>query len=519
MNSILLKLSTTARQQAGNFNWPEVEKLASDIIALDPKSAEGHFLSGLALTARQKPALATVSFEKSIALDSTRYDSAIELAGQYAVARRNGEAYALLIKYEDQLNNSPRYLDHAGTTYTNIGLPEKAKPLYERAVQLQPEIDLFRANLAACYSYLGHIREAEDLYLTLLRKNPAHQRNHYLFSRLKTAHNADHLHQMLHQINKTNLSDSNNIFIHNAIGKTYEDLEDWDNAFFYYKKAGDAATIASNYNITEDREIIQSTIDTYTQDWFKNTKTANNFTDRIPIFIVSLPRTGSTLTERIIGSHSEVKSLGETQFLPKNIRQFSYTTDPNQLSPAILGEASKADMQAIANGYLSDIEYRLGSEKYFIEKLPYNFLHIGIITKAFPQAKILYVERDPIDVCFAMYKQIFTWAYKFSYDLKNLGLYYNLHIQLLKHWKKLLGEKLVTIKYEELVADPDNQIRTLLNKLDLDFEDSCLNFHKNKDASTTASATQIRSKIHKKSVEKWRHFEQYLHPLLETIDR
>jgi len=154
----------------------------------------------------------------------------------------------------------------------------------------------------------------------------------------------------------------------------------------------------------------------------------------------------------------------------------------------------------------------------FIDKLPYNFLYIGFIAKAFPDARIICLRRNPMDTCFSMYKQAFTWAYKFSYSLSDLGTYYIAYSRLFDHWKAMLGERLIEINYESLVTDQEQQTRGLLNKVGLDFEEACINFDENTAASMTASSVQVREKVHSRSVERWREFETQLAPLRTQLD-
>jgi hypothetical protein len=154
----------------------------------------------------------------------------------------------------------------------------------------------------------------------------------------------------------------------------------------------------------------------------------------------------------------------------------------------------------------------------FIEKLPFNFLYLGFIAKAFPEARIVHVKRNPMDACFAMYKQVFTWAYKFSYTLDLLGRYYVAHDRLVQHWRQVLGDRLIEIEYESLVADQEAQTRILLERLGLDFEQACLDFDKNVTAIATASSVQVREKIHTRSVNRWRNFEKELQPLRSYLE-
>jgi hypothetical protein len=175
--------------------------------------------------------------------------------------------------------------------------------------------------------------------------------------------------------------------------------------------------------------------------------------------------------------------------------------------------AAQQDIGRVASGYLDAVRYRLGAAPFFIEKLPFNFLYLGFIAKAYPHARLVHVRRNPMDACFAMYKQVFTWAYRFSYDLRSLGAYYAAHERLARHWRSLLGERLVEVEYEALVSDPEAQTRLLLARLGLEFEPACLQFHENEAASATASSVQVRERIHTRSVQRWKRFERHLQPL------
>jgi hypothetical protein len=187
----------------------------------------------------------------------------------------------------------------------------------------------------------------------------------------------------------------------------------------------------------------------------------------------------------------------------------------DSINPAMIEAAASKDIRLIANGYLNAVAYRLGDKPFFIEKLPENFLYLGFIARAWPDARLVYLLRNPMDTCFAMYKQSF---FKFAYTLDNLGRYYVAHDRLLRHWRMLLGDRLVEIEYEALVANQEGQTRMLLARLGLDYEPACLEFEKNEAASATASSVQVREKIHTRSVNRWRHFEQELQPLRQLLE-
>ena len=188
------------------------------------------------------------------------------------------------------------------------------------------------------------------------------------------------------------------------------------------------------------------------------------------------------------------------------------------MNSEMIEAVAKIDMGSIAREYLDSVSYRLGEEPMFIDKLPFNFLFLGFIAKAWPTARIIHLGRNPMDACFSMYKQIFTWAYKFSYSLDGLGQYYVAYNRLHDHWREVLKDRLIEVEYESLVTDPVGQTGKLLDKLGLDFEQACLDFDKNQAPSATASSVQVREKTHSRSINKWTRFAEQLQPLREHLE-
>ena len=517
MNVEIDNFSLAGRRAAAQQDWSTVHLCANGILARQADHPEGLFLLGLVEKVAGHPKKATEAFEAALRADPGRYDAAVELATQYSIARRNGDVAELLGRYEGMLDNSPKYLDMAGTTYTEIGQPEKAWPLYQKACELQPEITLFRANLAACAVYVGEIDAAKAAYKELLRQNPQHQRNHYHLSRVARATDSEHIEQMEAVLRETNLPPERNIFMHFALGKEYEDLKRWDEAFDHFKQGCDAAYKVSNYNVDTDIAIVDKVIETCSADWLQSSVPVERAGPK-PLFIVGLPRTGTTLTERIIGSHSQVTSVGETEFMQMVIRRESGVSSLEKMTPEMIESAAQRDAAVIRDGYLDAVSYRLTGEPVFIDKLPFNVLYLGFIARAWPEQPVVLMRRNPMDSCFSMYKQVFTWAYKYSYDLDTLARYYVAYDRLCRHWRDVLGDRLVEVSYEELVSDQDAQTRRLLDRLGLPFEEACLRFDENAAPSTTASSVQVREKVHSASVQRWRRYEKQLEPLRRQLE-
>ena len=519
MRADIQKLSQQARGFVQRRDWAQVYSLAQSIQKLDSTEAEGYFLAGLANKAARRSSLAVEEFTRALKQAPERYDAAIELAQQYLMLLRHGDAYKLLCDYEEYLNNSPLYLDMAGTVFSGLGLHTRAWPLYEKANQLQAGIDMFQVNLAACGVLLGKVNEAQTIYQNLCNKYPHHQRNHYELSKLATTKDDKHVKQMQGILNVANTSPDKNIFMYYALGKELEDLGRWKEAFNYYEKAGKAVLSVANYDVATEISVINRIIETCSAAWLAdNTPQPQqaNASKKQPIFVVGLPRTGTTLVERILSSHSQVESADETFFMQMAIRHASGAGGITDLDEKIIQDAANKDIHLIAQHYMQSIAYHLSDKPMFIDKYPYNFLYLGFIAKAFPEARIVYLKRNPMDACFAMFKQSF---FKFAYSLDDLGRYYVAQDSLRKHWQSVLGDRLVEVEYESLVSRQESSTREMLNKLGLHFEPACLEFEKNPASSATASTLQVREKIHTRSLNKWKHFSKELAPLRQLLQQ
>ncbi|GBL06121.1 sulfotransferase [Glaciecola sp. KUL10] len=510
------QLSQHARHAVQRKDWANVHAIASHIQVNFPQQAEGYFLAGLAQKAARRPAQAIQLFAQALSLDSKRYDAAIEKASQHLVLLQHNECHALLTEYETLLDNSPLYLDMAANLYTGLGLHSNAWPLYQRANVLQSDVDAFKANYAACAVLLGKVSEAKEKYGALIQKYPKYQKHHYEYSKLEAVKDERHIKQMLDILAQTNLSADKNIYLYYALAKEYEDLGQWDNAFSFYKKAGDAVLSVANYRVEDEIAVLEQIQVSCTKAWLETSNPAINESLKTPIFIVGLPRTGTTLIERIASSHSQIESADETFFMQMAVRAASGEGGIHDPSVSTIKSAAANKIELVANTYLNAIKYRLNNSPLFIDKYPFNYLYLGFIAKAFPNAKIVYLKRHPMDACFAMFKQSF---FKFAYSLEDLGKYYVAQEKLRQHWQSTLGERLIELNYEDMVADQEGQTRMLLGKLGVEFEQACLSFELNPASSATASTLQVREKIHSRSVGKWKHFKQHLKPLQDYLQR
>lgn len=512
----LNEYSQYARMLIGQKNWQSAASIAQQMQKNFSESGEGFFIGAMVAKNSGRFTAALQQFETALQKDNSRHDAAVELAELYFSENRFDEALTMLDAYEEKLTNSSYYLLLAAKIFTGLGLHQKAWQSLNQADSVQPETDSILARLAECAVLLGRVEVAEPIYKRLITQYPHFQKHHYDYSKLKLAENDKHVQQMKQLLELNQQPPQNNIYLYYALGKELEDLQQWREAFHYYEKAGAAILSNSNYTVDKDIRTIDEVIKQCSREWLASSNTTVSDKYATPIFIVGLPRTGTTLIERILASHGNIESADETFFFPTAINHENGIKRFVEIDTDLVVRAASSDLASIANRYFEMIQYRLSGKSHFIDKYPFNFLLLGFIAKAFPKAKLLYLNRQPMDACFAMFKQSY---FKFSYSLNDLGKYYAAHDRLRKHWTDLLGERLIEVSYEEFVTSPEASTRQLLDNLGMNYDPACLEFYKNPTASATASTLQVREKVHTRSVGKWRHFSEDLAPLVQLLEQ
>jgi hypothetical protein len=267
------------------------------------------------------------------------------------------------------------------------------------------------------------------------------------------------------------------------------------------------------YDVATDLGIIDRIREVYTADRFDGH--IEGLDNAEAIFVIGMPRTGTTLVERVLGSHPDVCAAGElNEFGLELTRQVTALAAGRALTRLDFVDLStRVDFRALGQRYLERVRPYRDGRPMFIDKLPFNYLYAGLIHLALPRAKIVSVRRDPLDTCYAVYKQLFKDAYPFSYDLAELGSYYTAYDRLMRHWDTVMPGVVLTVHYEEVVADVRGQAQRLLRHCGLGWDEQCVRFHENTRASTTASALQVRQPLYDTSIGRWRRYAEQLEPL------
>ena len=304
-----------------------------------------------------------------------------------------------------------------------------------------------------------------------------------------------------------------------AIGKAYEDRKDYESSFAYYEKGNSLKAETTHYDPKQLQRRIDSQIEICSTNFFKHKEgLGNSATD--PIFVVGLPRAGSTLLEQILASHSLVDGTMELHNiidLAKRLRGRDKTTEGVPRYPKVLEELEDDYFEKFGTQFINDTRIYRGDAPFFIDKMPNNFFHIGLIKVVLPNAKIIDARRHPMACCFSGYKQLFGEGQEFSYGLESMGNYYRQYVKLMDHWDAVLPGFVLRVQYEEVVENLESEVNRILDFCGLPFEESCLNFHQTKRSVRTPSAEQVRQPIYKSGLEQWTNYKEYLQPLIDSL--
>jgi tetratricopeptide (TPR) repeat protein len=385
---------------------------------------------------------------------------------------------------------------------------------FDAAVALAPENAQLLYNRAAVRRYVGQLAEAEADYDRVIALNPNDCEAYLNRAGLRTqTGESNHLAEIEALLAAGVAKPQGEVFLRYALAKEYEDLKDYARSFAHLKKGAQLRRQHLRYDVAVDVATVDWIIEAFphTQPVSFGSAAARASNDapiNAPIFIVGMPRSGSTLIDRILGSHSQVYSAGELHAFAVALvdavrRRSGKASLPRQELVAL---SADVDFAALGSNYVKLASSGVPAGMRFTDKMPLNYLYLGLIRRALPHAKIIHVSRAPMAAVYAMYKMLFQDGYPFSYDLTELGKYYVSYRRLMDHWRKVLPGAIYDLAYEDLVADQIGETRKALEFCGLDWEDACADFHLNAAAATTASASQVRQPIYSESISQWRHY-------------
>jgi tetratricopeptide (TPR) repeat protein len=500
--------------QAGNTD--QAAACCRQVLEARQDVPEAHFLVGLVALELEQRRTAISAFGSVTTLEPEHGAAWAHLARLFMQTGQTLRADEALDKAVRHADDNPVVHDLIGHVHTMLGEESLALEWYSRAVVAQPDNVPFLVNKANCQMYVGELEGSEETLRRALALAPGNSNAHWILSMLRKAKHRDHVEEMRKLVENGRYPARAQAFLWYGIGKELEDLEDWEDAFDAFDRGARARR--STLEFDEQAEVLMyDAFDRiYTVEWFE--ATPDGFESEAPIFVVGQPRTGTTLVERIITAHPDVTSAGELKQFGNAMRRLSRYSEPQRFSAALVEGASRVDTRKLGRMYIETSRKMAGDTPRFVDKLPINFMHIPLILKALPGAKIVHLRRNPMDACFSSFKQLFADAYAHSYDQEEMARHHARYFRLMETWRERFGERFFDIAYEDVARDVEPNARALIDYLGLPWNDACLEFHKQKTAVATASAVQVRKPDHTKSIGRWRRYERQLEPMRRTLE-
>ncbi len=509
----ILTLEAQAREALKRGDLAGAVAAAKSLVMADKDQPAGYFLMGIAAAEAGQIAKAVPLIEAAVER-GPEAEYLAELAKLLILLRRDGDAGDAARAAMVQVPRDARTFDTIGCVFTRLGDHEGAVEPFRSAVAREPANIDYLYNLAAASSFTGRVEEARTHYEAILAADPGNARAHYALAiAARQTPDSNHIPRLKTALSRAQ-GPGDGLRVRYALAKELEDIGDPE-AFAHLSAANEEHKRALQYDFAQDVAIFDAIETLFTGSEHPALPGAGN-PDNAPIFIVGMPRTGTTLVDRILSSHPTVESAGELQAMPLAVKRLAATSSRNVVDPETVMASGNIDPAKIAHAYLAQAgHHRHAGAGRFTDKLPANFLYIGHIARALPHAKIVCLRRNPMDTVWSNYKNLFASQsayYAYSYDLLDTARYYARFDRLMAMWDRLFPGLVLQLSYEKLVADQEGQTRRLLEHCDLDWNEACLMFHENNAAVATPSAAQVRRPINADAVGKWRTHEAALQP-------
>ena len=508
---LLFNLLGACYQSLSNFD--AAMQMFQTATKLKPDYAEAYFNQGVVFKHLSKLDESIKAYKKTIALNPNYPDAHNNLGNLYKeIGNRDDaiESYEWAIAYRPEFEITHLNL---GVLYSEFD-QEVAIKHYQKAIAIKPGYSEAHYNLGSTLRHLGRKADSIKSYEKAIEFNPHYVDAHKNLSAMKEYKKDDpQISQMKLLLSNKNLAESDKVSLNFALSKVYEDLNNQNDFFKFLHQGNKLRKEELNYSFDDDYEMISKIREVFMLPHTKTKQSSYKTSEIKPIFIVGMPRSGTSLVEQIISSHHSVYGAGELEFLAQN----SYKELKKHYA-STNNVFSEKSFLYIRERYLESLSNLNVSESIITDKMPLNFRFIGFILSAFPDAKIVHLNRDARATCWSIYKYYFkSDGNGYSYNLQDLVSYYCLYDELMKFWHKLYPNQIYDISYEDLTTNQENETRNLLEYCGLDWDDNCINFHTNKRAVKTTSALQVKEKMYQGSSEVWKKYESHIQPLIKGL--
>jgi tetratricopeptide (TPR) repeat protein len=495
----------------------KAEDIFRDILKRDPNHVEAARLLA-AIASEKKHYRDAEVFLRHAASNAPDYVRVwVDLANVLREREKLDEALECALRVlELAPDRAEPHMLHANVLGT-MGRHEEAIEAYEKSLEIAPGKAGALCSIGHHQKTVGRTDAAIATYRECIQAKPDHAEAYWSLANLKTFQfEPDEVAAMQDLLSDDKLPDESRVQLHNALGLDFEARKDYDKAFGHFDQCSQLRRSSESYDPVEFETRIDRVIEIMDARFFADREGVGD-PDTAPVFIVGLPRSGSTLIEQILASHSLVDGTHELGDLPRIVNKLRPGRGKKSGYPDNLPDLGADDWFGAGQGYLAATQkYRAGAP-HFIDKNPNNFMYIGLLRLILPNARIINARRHPLDSCFGSYKQLFASGQPFSYDLAELGEYYLQYQRLVDHFREAIPGFVLNVQYEDVVGDFEAQVRRILDFCGLPFEEACLRFHETTRAVKTASSEQVRQPIYASSVNLWKHYESHLGELAEIL--
>jgi len=413
-------------------------------------------------------------------------------------------------------------LDCLGKTYLGMNNDTLALTKYKEALNKEPTRIASLAGMGQVFIETGNVNAGLAIADKLIEIDPSHPIGFTLKSKIRKSSVSDGLSEHLLKLyQQSSLSVESKIEVSFSLGKIYNDQENYTAAFKYYSEGNALKNASINYSKEADEAIFSTLIQFFNEDFFTQHQHLGTECTK-PILIIGMPRSGTTLTEQIISSHPQVIGAGEVTFWDRASTALALKLNTDTLYPQCVAELNAQQAHDIANIYETTLRKITGpntTPTHITDKMPHNFLHVGLIALLFPNVKIIHTKRNAIDTCLSIFFQHFNDAHPYAFNLENLGFHYQQYQRIMCHWHRVLPGRILDINYEDTIDAPEHWSRKLINHLGLEWDDACLAPHKLERSVKTASHWQVRQPIYKTSIQRWKKYEEFLGPLKAALEQ
>src|SRR5665213_2398132 len=475
-------------------------------LLLSPRYTDAHNNLAVALAAQGRFLEASISYERALRLNPAHAGVHYNLGLALAALGRTGEAEA---HYRRALALKPDYAEahnNLGNLLAARNRAEEAIAHYRKAIAVDPGNAEAHNNLGNIFRDRGGFEEALAHYDRAIEIQPGNAEAHYHRAELKTFRASD---AEMGALQRLTAAQADSPFLHFALAKALEDTGDYRRALAGLHIGNDLKRRQVRYDEPAVAEVFQRIAAVFDKNLCDRFEGAGDPSE-VPVFVLGMPRSGSTLIEQILASHPRVHGGGELVDLESAIRDFTF--------PDAIPRLDAGKLRRIGRTYSEGLACAATGRTRIVNKLPRNFLYIGLIRMILPNAKIIHTVRDPIDTCMSCYSKLFTSGQHFSYDMVELGRYYRYYEQLMAHWRAVLPEEaMLEVRYEDVIDDLEGQARRMIRYCGLPWDERCVSYHKTRRSVLTASAVQVRKPLFRSSLQRWRKFEFGIGPLLDAL--